>query len=150
MRILSFLSTNLTKKKECEMRIVLPYNVKKAYLMMLLALGLTPTFISCEKDDSQPKQHDTTYTINLNVVPTEAQVQASADSNLVRNVILKADGSSWSGVSSTVLRDRFFNKMFALSPKVQGAGNLKDVTIALDTDSLWFVQKGYTVNQKTK
>jgi len=132
------------------MRIVLPYNVKKAYLMMLLALGLTPTFISCEKDDSQPKQHDTTYTINLNVVPTEAQVQASADSNLVRNVILKADGSSWSGVSSTVLRDRFFNKMFALSPKVQGAGNLKDVTIALDTDSLWFVQKGYTVNQKTK
>lgn len=36
------------------MRKVLPYNVKKAYLMMLLALGIAPTFTSCEKDDPQP------------------------------------------------------------------------------------------------
>lgn len=144
------LRTNLTKKqKECEMRKVLPYNVKKAYLMILLAMGLAPTFTSCERDDPDPT-HDTTYTININTTLTTDQVQASADSNQVRKVILKADGSSWYGFSSTLLRDRFFNKMFALSPKVQGAGNLKGVTITLDTDSLWFVQKGYTVNQKTK
>jgi len=37
-------------------RKVVPYNVnfKKIYLMMLLALGLAPTFTSCEKDDSKP------------------------------------------------------------------------------------------------
>lgn len=40
------------------MRKVLPYNIKKAYLMILLALGLAPTFTSCEKDD--PKPYDPT------------------------------------------------------------------------------------------
>lgn len=61
------------------MRIVLPYNVKKAYLMMLLALGLTPTFTSCEKDD--PKPYDPTAellkTLRADSTRLVGQVRAS-------------------------------------------------------------------------
>jgi hypothetical protein len=51
-----FLMNNIKNPKECGIRKVLPHNVKKPFLMMLLALGLTPTFTSCEKDNSQPDQ----------------------------------------------------------------------------------------------
>ena len=149
MRILSFMQNIIANtKKECEMRKVLPYNVKKAYLMMLLALGLAPTFTSCEKDDPQPKQHDTTYIFgNDKVLPSDAQVQASADSSLVRNVILQSDGLSLGGAGSNFLT-RIMSPKFSISPKVVGKGNLKGVAVVSEADSLQLVAWGYTVNQR--
>lgn len=130
------------------MRKVLPYNVKKAYLMMLLALGIAPTFTSCEKDDPQPKQHDTTYIFgNDKALPSDAQVQASADSSLVRNVILQSDGLSLGGAGSDFITGLMSPK-FAISPKVVGKGNLKGVWVKSQADSLQLVAWGYTVNQR--
>lgn len=147
MRILSFMQNIIANtKKECEMRKVLPYNVKKAYLMMLLALGLAPTFTSCEKDDPQPKQHDTTYTFGIdNPLPSDSQISASADSSLVKEIVFQSDNSSWRGAGSDAIRN-YLSPKFGLSTKITGKGDLKNVWVKNQDDSLQFVAWGYRVN----
>ncbi|MBN1324646.1 MAG: hypothetical protein JW974_00255 [Alphaproteobacteria bacterium] len=59
---------------------VMPYNIKKVYLMMLLAMGLAPTFTSCEKDESVTQ-------IDPNKVKVD---QARADSAMYANQVRAA------------------------------------------------------------
>lgn len=61
------------------MRKVLPYNVKKAYLMMLLALGLTPTFTSCEKDDPINPNAQKIKELELAIARLTPQVRAAVE-----------------------------------------------------------------------
>ena len=111
-------------------------------------MTVVPTlFTACEKDDDPQPQHDTTYTFGIrNFGLTDAQVQASADSSQVRNVILQSDGKSMGGISSTRLRTLFLDSKFALSSKVKGKGNLYGLWIENKPDSTWLVQQGFTVN----
>ena len=113
-------------------------------------LASMPAFTACEEDDSEP-QHDTTYTFGFqNFGLTDAQVQASADSSQVRNVILQSDEKSMCGISSTRLRTLFLDSKFAVPSKVKGRGSLNHLWIENKPDSLWLVQHGFTVNQNGK
>ena len=140
---------------------VMPYNIKKAYLMILLAMGLGAATTSCEKDDPQPKHHNTTYTFNPDdysqINPTD-KIRASADSVLVDTVFLKVmDGTdaAWASRSINGVITYQLGPAFAVSNKVYGKGAFNKVSTDTETlhylsaeNELWLKQRGYVVNRQ--
>lgn len=136
------------QQKECILlKKIISYNLRKLSLLAILAA--IPAFTACEKDEDEKPQHDTTFVFGHEALPTDAKITASADSSQVRNVILKSDELSLGGIGTTPIKNALAPK-FALSSKVKGKGNLKDVYVMNQSDSLWLVQHGFTVNQRSK
>jgi len=131
---------------------VMPYNIKKVYLMILLAMGLGATMTSCDdkNDDPQPKHHNSTIVWGANdPLPEDYNILAHTDSTLVDTLFFESDGLTWEGTGSTLIINYLEPKM-NLSSKIRGKGNLNRIGVRSEADSLQLVNWGFTVNQKTK
>jgi hypothetical protein len=94
-------------------------------------------------------QHTTKYVFGYGYWDvTDEQIQASADSVEVKEIVLQARNQSMNGMGSTVLRNNFLDSKFAISDKVKGAGDLSDLGIQSEADSLALVAMGYKVNAR--
>ncbi|MDR0814735.1 MAG: hypothetical protein LBN37_03170 [Bacteroidales bacterium] len=131
------------------------YNFKKFIPMFMLALAPN-AFNSCDKDEVEytGPYHDTTYTLsnidNSNVYPP-TKIKASADSVQVRNVYIVPVGDflNFPAINIGKMAD-YLKPIMEISPKIKGKGNFifEPGEATLSGDSLWYVQNGWTVNQK--
>ena len=141
------------------------YNLKCALPAVMLA-GASLMFPSCSKDEPAP--------ITIPIVPTKDvslewtvigngiyvsgirqtnKIKTIADSASTRAIYLDLldnnDFSSLTVEDNTAVRE-FLQQRLNVSPKVHGRGNLNNVQpgTMLREDSLWFVNNGWTINQK--
>jgi hypothetical protein len=135
------------------MKIKMPYKLKVLGIGAGLAAGAL--FVSCQKDDDNPpiQQHDTEYTFNIHTIISltdVAQIKASADSAEVRKIYFVPQGT-WEQASSNGISNLRKNMLepalAAAGSKGSGKGNWADINIT-QTDSLWMVQLGWTVNKR--
>ena len=129
------------------------YKLKQLIPMAIIASApFLP--ISCGKgDDTEKPHHNTTYIWGKHYwdkVWPATKVAASADSVLVDNVILKNDGVSFEGWSTTRILSNMNNIINAVDPqnrhKIRGAGTLNDVGLSSDQewqDSIKLSQMGF-------
>ena len=138
------------------MRINKNIQYKLGKRLTMLAISGATLFGACSKDDNNedivPKQ-------DIEVVFTETNVNpASADS--VRLLLKRPDVDKvylvpneymgWSSNLIHMVRDQILEPAINVNPdRVKGRGNFSFHSgNCSTTDSLWFVSKGWTVNQK--
>ena len=115
-------------------------------LIFVLSVLIVAT-IACEKEEPQ---HDTTYVWGFEywteIWPAN-KIIASADSTSVRNVFLKNDGKSLSGLNVSFIRESLEPIVNTVPSenryKIRGAGNLRHLYITDKNDSTWLSQFGF-------
>ena len=129
----------------------LPYKLKR--VVPILGLAGASLFTACEKPAEPDPRHDTIYNwtpYNMSTALSPSRIRASADSALVRYVILNYDAEP--GIAGfypvTGLRTVMQGYIDSVSPanqhKVRGGGTLGCI-ITDPTDSLWLVDFGFKI-----
>lgn len=120
---------------------------------MLGLAGATLLPTACEKDDEPTRDVEISFTpYTSDEKLTFPILQKYVDDPSVRNIYLVSEGD-WSmfyanNISQT--RTRFFQPRIELSPKIRGRGDLNFAigeASKVPSDSLWFVQNGWTINK---
>ena len=128
----------------------LPYKLKR--VVPILGLAGASLFTACEKPVEPDPRHDTVYTWSIidksQIIPPE-RVCASADSAMVRNVILQYDTTIEYCTDATV---RYYMEDEVLSHvtpenqhKVRGRGLISFMRITNPEDSLWLANFGFQI-----
>jgi hypothetical protein len=122
------------------------------FLIMLLSIFfICFVFSGCDKEEPEVQPYDVTLVFgqgNYDAVRPE-NIEKVAAQKGVGKIILETDGKSWSGMPSTMIKDKLLKPAFEAAPgtRKEGKGNLKDVEIGDIQDSIQFVEWGFTVNQ---
>lgn len=139
---------------------VLPYKLKRALPVVGLAtatLGIGATMTSCEKEP-MPEKHD--VVLEFGFMPRLQVVSLKMDTIVkyvndpaVETIYMKLldgdDATFYSTPGITATRDYLAERIDVAPQKVKGQGNFEFAAgMATPEDSLWFVQHGWTVNQK--
>ncbi len=125
----------------------LPYKLKR--IVPILGLAGASLFTACEEPDPR---HDTVYNWRFSdygdILPPD-KVVASADSALVRNVILQYDHPVGEYCFDVYGRRAIQQVIDATSPenrhKLRGRGQIRYMYITNPADSAWLVDFGYTI-----
>lgn len=139
---------------------VLPYKLKRALSMATIA-GATLLPTSCNKDEPAVEQHDVIIELNGgNVTEMDRTFEKynidaikKLDHDKTVRYIYLTPVSNWGGFGSKnmqLMRKNALEPRIAASPKVRGRGDFKTtpgVMAAIPTDSLWYVQNGWTFNK---
>ncbi len=133
-----------------------PINLSPKYLAMLM-LGGASLFASCDKEDEPARDVELVFLENSlenNLDPRlewNEFIKLVADPK-VNNIYIRAhernNYETCTPVNIGYMRE-YFNDRIRLAPsRIYGRGNLKfKPGVIPQADSLWFVEKGWTVNQ---
>ena len=132
-----------------------PINLSPKYLAMLM-LGGASLFASCDKEDEPARDIELPFYEN----PTSYDYDPIEPSNLkqyiadptIRNIYMKVtDQNDYSHLAAPNLRTLhgYLEDRINVCPqKIRGRGNFKFPVGNIEkSDSLWFVQNGWTINQ---
>ena len=120
----------------------------------LTALGIFVVMLfllnSCNGDEPVVNQQDVTIEWGRGNIEgiLVSNIQIYLAKPETKNVILESDGKGWNGMPSFAIVDMLKPAFDLDSKRVKGKGNIKNVTIKSEQDSLLFVGWGYTVNKK--
>lgn len=152
----------IKNKKENDMKYinVLPYKLKRALSMATIA-GATLLPTSCKKDEPAVEQHDVIIELNGGngteldraLIKYDVDAIKKLDHDKTVRYIYLTPINSWAGRSSDFMQalcQKALQPRVAASPKVRGRGDFRTdpgVMAAIPTDSLWYVQNGWTFNK---
>ncbi|MBR1699799.1 MAG: hypothetical protein IJ714_08450 [Bacteroidales bacterium] len=134
----------------------LPYTLK-----LTAAIGLPLLLGACNKTEPEP-QHDIIIELDGGNVKELEHTFEKYDVDAIKKLahdksvhyIYLTPVSSWAGSSSNFMKkmgQNFLQPRLAASPKVRGRGDFRTdpgVMAAIPTDSLWYVQNGWTFNKQ--
>ena len=135
------------------------YNLKRMLPLVVAGAGLMNT--ACSKDDEIIEEvkptHDVSLRWDLPFWHTHLDdidnIKKLADDKTVLFIFLDLkDSNDCSSYDETVHYQRlreYMQPRFDVSPKVRGRGNFNNVlpNVMSRSDSLWFVEKGWTINK---
>ncbi|MBR1699797.1 MAG: hypothetical protein IJ714_08440 [Bacteroidales bacterium] len=134
---------------------IIPYKLRRALSMATIA-GATLLPTSCKKDEPAVEQHDVEIVFShmtADELLTFDILKKHANDKSVKNVYLVPTGH-WDSIRShniIGIREKFFQPRMEISPKIRGRGDF-DFKLGeaskVPSDSLWFVQQGWTINKK--
>ena len=142
---------------------IIPYKLRRALSMATIA-GATLMPVGCvkeEQDEPATEQYDVIIELNGgNVTELDRTFEKynidaikKLDHDKTVRYIYLTPVSNWGGFGSKnmqLMRKNALEPRMAASPKVRGRGDFKTtpgVMAAIPTDSLWYVQNGWTFNK---
>lgn len=139
---------------------VIPYKLRRI-LPVLGVAGAGMLNTACSKDEPQYKEeplhdvilefYETRTHVDYSQVESIDKLQELANDRSVRNIFMTVrddnDYTEYRRVQYHSIR-QYMEKRTDISPKIRGCGNFKfRPHQILEEDSLWFVDKGWTINQ---
>ncbi|MBR1699798.1 MAG: hypothetical protein IJ714_08445 [Bacteroidales bacterium] len=142
---------------------ILPYKLKRALSMATIA-GATLLPTSCNKDEPAVEQHDVIIELDGGNATELDRTFEKYDIDTIKKLdqdktvryIYLTPVSTWREIrpkNMQLMRKNALEPRMAASPKVRGRGDFKTtpgVMAAIPTDSLWYVQNGWTFNKHQK
>lgn len=129
------------------------YNIKHA--LPMLAIAGAGLMASCDSDDDIP-QHDVELTFsqdNYGEVSNENITRHAQDPE-VRTIYLTVIDGYYANANTQNLNNlcKSFTKKVNIAPhKIRGRGNFQFAPgVVQKSDSLWFVQQGWTINKQNQ
>ena len=135
---------------------IIPYKV-----IPMLAIAAAPAFTSCGNDDDfDTQKHDVelTFTDNPHIGEhveqiTIENIQNHLADRSVNNIYMRVlDNNDYTQTSANGIHNmtQYFDQRIQLAPgRIFGRGDFNfAIGVADRADSLWFVQHGWTVNQR--
>ena len=132
---------------------VIPYKIKRIIPMAMIA-GLPFVSTGCGKVEME--KHDVVIEFDQEYVEkilTFETLQNYANDETVKTIYL-VPTKHWNGNMAhniTYFRNNFLEPRLNISPKIRGRGDF-DFALGeaskVPTDSLWYVQQGWTINKK--
>ena len=130
------------------------YNIKRA--LPLLAIAGAGFMSSCDKEDEPtPVQHDVELPFTKSTADdrlTFSILQGYINDPTVRNIYLVVEGdwNNYTPDNISQTRDNFLEPRIKMSPKIRGRGDFHFTPGAasrVPSDSLWYIQQGWTINK---
>lgn len=147
-----------TKGYKMKFKQILPYKIRRAISMAaIIGAPILPIAASCNEIEPEPTPtHDVEIKFNQresSKILTFEMLQNYANDETVKTIYL-VPIEHWDGNVAgniTFMRKNFLQPRLNISPKIRGRGDF-DFALGeaskVPTDSLWFVQQGWTINKK--
>ncbi len=137
---------------------VIPYKIRRAISMAaIIGAPILPIAASCNEIEPEPTPtRDVEIKFNnenADKVLTFDVLRNYANDATIRTIYL-VPIEHWDGMVAgniTFMRKNFLQPRLNISPKIRGRGDFDFVlgeASKVPTDSLWFVQQGWTINKK--
>ena len=134
---------------------IVPYKIRRLLpIAGIAAMGMA--LPSCSKDDEPDvPQHDVelTFTVGEYDNIKSSVIKSYADNPAVKHIYLCVEGDflNFDAYGITNMRNGMERRINVCPEKVRGRGNFIFVPgLITETDSLWYLKQGWTVNKRQK